>query len=235
MKIAIIDDENEAISALKTNIGRYAEEKGAHINVSGYCGAEEFFRSYECGDYDLVLLDIEMPETDGISAAKRIRLCDPDVLIAFITNMKQYAAKGYAVNAVDFVVKPITYYGVSGLLNKTLRILKMSDEREIVLGTAGNVIKLPVSHIVFVEVANHKLTFNAIEGVYEMWGSMSDLEKMLPSEIFSRCNACYTVNLKFVHNINKDEVIVRGHALKISHARKQGFLSDLSRYLGTLR
>lgn len=234
MRVAIVEDEKEAADKLRAYVERYGEEKGEEIRAEYFDNAVSFLTDYRA-DFDVVFLDIEMPLLDGMTAAEKLRALDPYVLIVFVTNMQQYAIKGYSVGALDFIVKPVTYYGFASLMNKAVRALKTKEEREIVIRVSGSVRRIPVSRILYVEVARHRLTYHSEDGNYEAWGSLNELESELPPDLFSRCNACYLVNLKHVKAVDGDDATVGDDVLRISHLRKKTFMSDLAKYLGRRR
>ena len=234
IRAAIVEDEKEAADTLRAYAERYGAEKGEEIRAEYFDNAASFLTDYRA-DFDVVFLDIEMPVLDGMTAAEKLRALDPYVLIVFVTNMQQYAIKGYSVSALDFIVKPVTYYGFASLMNKAVRALKTKEEREIVIGVSGSVRRVPVSRVLYVEVARHRLTYHTEDGNFEAWGNLNELENELPPDLFSRCNACYLVNLKHVRAVDGDDATVGGDVLRISHLRKKAFMSDLAKYLGRRR
>ena len=109
LHIAIAEDERSERSQLEAQIRQFIEEHGLRAEIHGFELAQPLLDSYASGEhYDIILLDIQMPGIDGMTAAASIRNVDPDVLIIFITSMAQYAVQGYKVNAFDFLVKPVT-------------------------------------------------------------------------------------------------------------------------------
>ena len=106
--IAIVEDETEHADRLAEFVEKYAEEIHASIKITRFGNAVSLIDGYKA-DYDLIFLDIKMPYLDGMDAAHKLRELDRDVLIVFVTSMRQYALAGYAVDAADFLVKPIEY------------------------------------------------------------------------------------------------------------------------------
>ena len=104
-KIAIVDDNKEQASAIELAIAEYGKIAGLSFVVDYYPSA--YALDTRDSEYDLLFLDIQMPGKDGMSYAREIRARNPDVLICFTTSFAQYALKGYEVNAVDYILKPI--------------------------------------------------------------------------------------------------------------------------------
>ena len=84
-------------------------------------------------DYDLILMDIEMAFLNGMKAAEKIRELDKDVVIIFITNMPQYAIQGYKVNALDYMLKPISYFSFSESMGRALHRVKVQEKEFITI------------------------------------------------------------------------------------------------------
>ncbi len=157
IKTAIVEDEAAAAAHLADCLKRYGEENGVVFSCDVYDGSVAFLESYD-GRYDMVFMDIEMEHLDGMSAAKRLREMDRSVEIIFVTNMARYAIKGYEVDALDFVVKPVVYHDFEFRLKKAVDRCrsKRSAERAISVGLkGGGYAKLIVSHIKYVEIMKH--------------------------------------------------------------------------------
>ena len=234
MRVAIVEDEAEAVERLRACFERYRQENGIEFALSVYSDAINFLTGYR-PDFDLILFDIEMPMMNGLEGAKRLREVDPYVPVVFVTNMAQYAVKGYSVSAIDFIVKPVGYYEFETMINRVRRIIEISEEKNIAVTSGGTVRYLSVSHIKYVEVYRHKLTFHTLEGDIEAWGSLADVAEQLTPYCFSKCNNGYLVNLKYVDCVEKEEVIIGSERLPISHLRRKDFVQELARYLGQKR
>ena len=118
--IAIVEDEAEFREQLKTYLMQYQKEQDIPLKISVFTDGEEILRDYQ-PIYDIILFDIEMPKVNGMDAAEQVRLKDSDVVLMFITNMANYALRGYEVGALDFVMKPITYYTFSMRFTSSIR------------------------------------------------------------------------------------------------------------------
>ena len=123
IRIALIEDESEAKDLFMTNLDRYSKEHGVEFTVAHFCNAMTFLESYK-PVYDIVFMDIKMPDMNGLDAAHRLRQLDPSVILIFLTNLSQYAVRGYEVNALDFIVKPISYYVLVLKLERALHRLE---------------------------------------------------------------------------------------------------------------
>lgn len=231
IRIAIVEDERHYYDILQEFICRYEEENKETCTIQWFEDGMKFVENYRA-DFDLILMDIEMPRLDGISAAKEIRQTDQTVLIMFITNMAQYAIKGYEVEALDYVVKPLSYYAFALKLKKVSRILRERMGKSIFLPFGEEVKRIPEKDILYVEVSSHKLQFHTYEGTAVISGTLREVEKELDEKKFARCNSCYLVNLTHVTGIQDHNVLVEGEPLKMSRPKKKEFLKQLSEYYG---
>ncbi|MFR3923535.1 MAG: LytR/AlgR family response regulator transcription factor [Dysosmobacter welbionis] len=100
LKIAVVEDQTEVRESLCQFIRQYAGEQGLQAEVEPFADGAVIAEEYQPG-YDIIFLDVEMPRLGGFGAAERIRAVDPDVVLVFVTNMAQYAIKGYEVDALD--------------------------------------------------------------------------------------------------------------------------------------
>ena len=180
-RIAIVDDDREFVEELKKYINQYGQEEGQEFEVSAFYDGAEILESY-VPKYDLILLDIEMPKINGMDAAEKIREVDENVVLMFITNMAQYAIRGYSVGALDFVMKPITYYTFSMKIKRALKRVQKKELPSILLTLPDGVKKLEVRQIYYLEVQNRMLHYHTDEGEFIVRGCLHSacLEVFLP-------------------------------------------------------
>ena len=231
LRIAIVEDEELYVKQIGEYVERYGRENRVEISTIVFGDGAEIVKDYQ-NVYDIILFDIAMPRVDGMAAAGRIRELDEDVVIVFITNMPQYAVRGYEVGALDFMVKPIEYPLFSMRLSRAIgRARKRSDE-QILLSFAGRVKRIGVRHIYYVEVQNKMLHYHTDEGEYVLRGTMQGALSELEKHHFVRCNYWYVVNLLHVSEVKKDMAVVAGEELVISRRNKTAFLAALTEYMG---
>lgn len=231
IKVGIVDDEQKERDTLKGFFHRLQTEIHEEIQVLEFSSGESLLEQYDFS-CDLICLDIEMGNKNGIDTAKAIRQVDENVTIFFITNMAQMAIKGYEVRALDFIVKPVSYYPFSMKMRSAVNLISSRKTRNIVLTTPGGIQKITTDQLYYVEVNGHYLYYHTTSGVFKQKASMKELEDKLEGLSFKRCNNCYLVNLKYVDGVNKDEVQIAGEWLKISRPRKRDFLQALANYMG---
>lgn len=231
--IAIVEDEDQAASLIQDYIERYGRESGQQFNAVRFRNAVEFLENYKSA-YAVVFMDIQMPKMNGMICATELRKTDKNVSIVFITNLMQYAQRGYEVDAVSFLVKPVSYYDFSLKFKKALDIYVMNEDRSITVNLPSGLCRISTNKLMYVEIVNHRLYYHLIDDVLEMTGVLSAVEKELRNYGFLRCNKCYLVNPKFVVSVKGLEVVVGNRTLQISRPRRTTFLSELADwYAGT--
>lgn len=231
LHIAIVEDSAQDAQILQDYLEQYQCERGMRFKVTRYTDGDEIAYEYK-GGYDLILMDIEMRYMDGMSAAEAIRRVDPAVAIMFITNSPQYAIKGYEVRALDYILKPIQYYAFSQHMNRVLTLIDNRQKTYIQVSAGGDMHRLDVSTIYYVEVCNHDLIYHTSNGVVQTSGSMREAEEHLPKESFFRCSKGYLVNLEHVDGVQEEDAVVHGERVQISRAKRKAFLEALNHYIG---
>jgi len=233
LSIGILEDEKARSDELIGFLERYkAEHSDFSYTVDVFTTGGKLIFDYK-KNYDLLFMDIRLPDMLGIDAAREIRKIDENVMIVFVTNLTQYAIDGYEVDAFDYLLKPLLYGPFSLKLKRILNILnRKSEKRWLTLRTKQEVYRLDAASILYIEVSGHDLIFHTDDGEYRVWGTLSKYEHELEGEPFSRCNACYLVNLKYVSSVKGLTVLVKDHALGMSRNRRKDFMEDLARYKG---
>jgi DNA-binding LytR/AlgR family response regulator len=229
IRIAIVEDEISYQQQLIEFLERFEQELGEAIEIETYSDGDEFIHAYK-GQFSVILMDVQMPLMDGMSAAEEIRKMDSEVVIIFITNMVQHAIKGYAVDALDYVLKPISYFSFSQRLNRAVERMKKRESRYITLRVKGGVIRLKLSDIFYVESQGHKVIFSTKEGEFVTSGTMKDLEEEFSSYQFFRGHKGYLINLEHVDRINESYAIVNGQEIPLSRTKRKSFMEALANH-----
>lgn len=233
LKIGLLEDDREQAERLISFLSQYQETHPQFLyTLQRYSWALDLLDHYE-RDFDLLFLDIRLPDMTGMEVAHRIREIDRNVMIIFVTSVTQYAVEGYSVQAFDYIVKPIGYEFFAAKLERALRVLSYRKPGVVLdIKTREGSLRLSSDMIHYFEVFDHNLLIHTDDGVIKQWGSLSRYEKQLLSAHFARCNSCYLVNLKFVRGICGNEVLVVNDRLVVSKSRRKAFLQALAQYKG---
>lgn len=231
-RVAVVEDEAVYLSALKDMLALYEKEKDVKFNITAYRDVETFFVEFkDC--YDIIFMDIELPGMNGMEGARRLRTMDPVVVLIFITNMAQFAVQGYEVNALDYILKPVTYKNFSVKLDRALTCVHNDDDKQLVVNGKSGIFRMNTSDIVFIEVQGHHLYFHLTGGrEVDVCGSLSKLSEELKEHGFALCNSCFLVNMKYVDVINSQSVVMTDETeLQISKRRRKEFLDKFSDFI----
>ena len=231
ISIAIVEDEDPCAKQMEEYLARFAAESGEEFETVRFCDGDEILENYRA-QYDIILMDVQMKFMDGMTAAEEIRKVDPEVVIIFITNMAQYAIRGYAVDALDYVLKPVSYFAFSQRLERAIGRMKRRARRYMTIAIRGGARKLDISRILYVESQGHNLVFVTDGEEHTTTGTIREVEEKLESFGFFRCNKGCLVNLEHVDGVRDGCAIVSGRALPISRGRKNEFLAALTDYVG---
>ena len=231
LRIAIVEDEAQIRDLLKKYIERFAEETGEHSVVTEFQDGDEILDGYSA-EYDLILLDIQMKRVDGYETAQKIRTLDEDVILVFVTNLADYAIKGYGVKAMDFILKPVEYVRLKQVLKEVQTLTSRKMAQYITVSTDKGMVRLKSSDIYYIESLNHIMMINTVKGKYTLRDTMKHMEQLFSDYNFSRCNNSYLVNLEKIDRVDKKTVFIMGDELPISRPRYKEFMDELTSYIG---
>ena len=235
-KIAIIDDEKTVIEQAKGLLESYSAEKNVEFEIKGFVGDSPIDVD-RISEFDIVILDINMPVTNGLQIAKMIRDVNSETIIIFCTNYAQYALNGYEVGALGYIIKPITEYSIFKNIDRAIAALKKREsessekERFVITNAEGRHI-ISIEDLMFVEVIKHDLYFNVLkEGkvvTYQTRGTMYEMCEKLEKNGFARCYVSYLINLDHVVSVNKQKCEIKltdGRTMPLSRNFQKSFFA----------
>lgn len=206
-RLAICDDNQADVIYLSSFLEKWAEKAEKALKIESFPSAEAFLFQYEEEkSFDILLLDIEMGDMNGIELARKIRRENHLVQIIFITGYMEYVAEGYDVEALHYLLKPVTEEKLYGVLDRAAERLK-SKEKELCLTLPGSVTRIALCEIRYLEVRRNYVTIHGAED-YTVKKTLNELEEELDGS-FCRTGRSYIVNLHFVKKITRTQVILK--------------------------
>lgn len=226
--VAIIEDEAAAAKQLTDYLKNFEKEYGESFQIDHYENAGSFLEPYR--QVEIVFMDIQMPGINGMEGAKMLREIDPETKLIFVTNMAQYAVQGYEVDALDFVVKPVSYKDFCFKLKRAVNAVKNSRHNFIEIRIPKGIERINATDLLYVEVEQHIVRYHLRDKCLEMRGTMKTVEEYLKQWHFLRCNSCYLINPRHIEWVRGYEIKLGDDILQISHPRKKKFMEELADY-----
>jgi DNA-binding LytR/AlgR family response regulator len=219
MKIAICDDEKAQAALLVSYVKKWAENAGIEITTESFGSAESFLFAWsENKDVDVLLLDIQMLDMNGMDLARTIRQEDNDLAIIFITGYPDYMLEGYDVAALHYLLKPVNAEKLFACLDRASA--KAGEEKFILLPCSTGMIRLAQREIACIEAFAHEVQLTAAGGAYCTRLSIGEIEARLDQSLFIRPHRSYIVGLRFVCQIGRAELLLDS-GMKVPVSRRR--------------
>ncbi len=234
INIAIVEDEKIYSDQIKEYLDKFHQRHPDEVvgfNITVSTNAVDFLERYKPSRCDLVFLDIMMPHIDGMRAAEKLREVDNSVLIIFITNMGDYAVRGYDVNATAFIKKPVSYADFEAKLKRAVGEIKKRDSRVIIIHSGTKEIKLLLRDLKYIEVYGHTCIFHMTTGEnIESRNTLGTLYKKLKQYDFVKISNSYLINMQYIDLIKGNTLKIGNDELVISRLKKKEFMQRFNEW-----
>lgn len=215
-KIAICDDDAQQREYVQEIVTAWAKKNRHLVDLKLYAEAKPFLFDYaEEKDFDILLLDIEMPGINGIELAKIVRTDNSTVQIIFVTGYYDYFSDGFDVSALHYLIKPVTERKLFPVLDKAADNLSYR-QRSVLIATTDADIKVSLADITYVESENVHIIVHTVSGNYRTRISLAKFAEQL-DDTFVKVHRSFVVGLKYIKKITRTEItMLSGDAVPIS-------------------
>ena len=238
LKIAICDDEDYFCGWIRDMLQEYMKSKGTVYQIDTFLSGREILGlGIELNRYQVIFLDINMEDMDGLAVARRIREQNREVFIVFVTAFADYCMEGYKVDAVRFLLKDSR--NMQKQIDECMDAIhdKMAEEilwRDFSFVEGKK--KVPLDYLLYIESKKHKLEFHMMEEkmiVRTMYETLNHMEKWMNSRQFLRCHQSYLINMKYIDRIERYKVVLYdGNGIPIPKERYKKVLDTYIAYKG---
>lgn len=228
LEVVCCDDEKEMRKALIRLIEPEFQLLGVDYQLSEFASGEELLSSNRLETVDLLFLDIEMKNLDGIETAKQLRKVNQHAVIIFITAFADFVFQGYEVQALNYLLKPYSKEKILEVLHKALEELERTQPKYFLIEQKSGSTRVPLKDICYFMSDRRLLTVITTQGSYAFYGKLSELE--LP-ECFLRIHNRYIVNLNYVEQVESASLSCNQAQLPISRKYRQSFMVHFAKTL----
>lgn len=231
LKFAICDDEPQMVQQLTEALTQYLKETQiAAFSVSRFSDGAALLDSG--GGFDVVFLDIQMEQPDGMETARLLRRRGDRSLLIFVTVLKETVFDAFQVEAFDYLVKPLDSARFWHTMDRALRSLEERAAETILIPQGAGWQVVPLTDIVYMEVLGRKLYLHKTDGIIlDYYGRLENWEHRLGSRFF-KCHRSYLVNLSHVRGCRGGQVLLpQGQTIPVSRLRERELTQAMLRHM----
>lgn len=236
MYIAICDDDSKITSRLKIDIGTILASLKDNVDVSVFANGTELIDTIkkEKIHYDILLLDIDMPNISGLEVAKMLRETNEDTIIIFISSYEKYVFDSFEYNPFRYIRKNRIKEELNIALKSAYALYKKRERRYIVIKSDDGDHRVEQSEICYFEIVKRKLFIHLADNrVLSMWKSIKDFINEIDDDNFIKIHSGCAVNMKYIREYtNYDVTLDNGEKLLASRSGIKVLKDELTRYWG---
>ncbi len=232
LKIAICDDDEAEVKLIKEYANMYSIQNDNQLTCTGFHSGEELLSNYHKGDFDLILLDVEMDKMDGIYVANQIRhIPDHNVNIMYVSNYPQYMQASFGVRAAQYLTKPLSYEIFSQKINELIAYMTEDKEKVIDILYESEHYFVGEASIVSIEIQGRKLRIETEKESFIINGKLNEYRDICEKYMIMP-NRSTLVNTKYIYKINSSEIeLLNGKKIPISRRKSNEIKEAVGRNL----
>lgn len=230
LEIVICDDEKNLRRNLCHIIEMNLELRGIAYHITEFDCGEALLSACKISSFNIVFLDIEMKELNGIETAKSLREKNKSAIIIFVTSYPDFVFQGYEVRALNYILKPYQKEKILSVLHLALEELHALAEQYYIIEQQSGAVKLPLHEIKYIKSDRRFLIAVTNTGNYSFYGKLNEVELTLP-DYFIRIHNRYLVSIHYVTALEHTTVIINQESLPISRSRKQELSVAFAKYM----
>lgn len=223
VKVAFCDDDMSVLGELKGLLDQYCTKRNREIGYAAFHGSLELLAEIEKGArYDILFLDVILPNENGISIAKEIRQYDSVVKIIFLTSSCEFAVQSYTVGAYFYQMKPIWEEKFFRLMDSAISECCREQQNSLIMRCKNGITRIDLDRLEYCEVLGRTLLFHMENGkILESTGSMDNLCGQLSRyENFVRPHRSFLINMEYIQKISYKSITMENLAeIPIPHGR----------------
>lgn len=229
MRIAICDDNKNEINQIFEVVSQIVNKLEISAKINLFHSGKDILK--EKMSYDLLLLDIELNDMNGISLAKKIRKYNRNCIIIFISNYNNYLQEGYKVHAERYFIKPLDSLEFEIELKEILKEYIIDTKFIFDLRIANY--KILIKDILYIEYYQRKTIIHTLSNDYSTTITIKEWLTILDGCYFSQCHKAFIINLKHIKDISKNNILLENNdELVLTRKFKKTFIDNYHQYLG---
>jgi DNA-binding LytR/AlgR family response regulator len=234
LNVIICEDKLNDANTLRLYISQFFSEINCPINITVYENGDSFLKDYKAGkikELKIAFIDIYLLGTNGIDVARKIRESDKEMAIVFTTISTSHALDGYALDAMQYLLKPVDYHKVAAILNKCLKMFSESI-RFIEVISDRLAVKVWLKDILYIEAFDKTVLIHTNSKTIKSYLSLSELDKQLVDSTFLKTHRSFIVNMRHIEDVGKNDfVLSNGIKVPIGRDNKTGVKQVFEDYL----
>ena len=214
MKIAICDDEPRCLEQVVSVAEEYIKDrKEKKLTLHTFSHAEDLLEEAEkIGGYDIYVLDVVMPSTNGIQLGKKLREAGYNGKIIYLTSSEEYSLDAFKVKALNYIIKPITKEAFYEAVDEAIDLIYVKNEKSIMVKSKERTVKLTFDSIMYVETAKRAVIYHlvggkSVESLSMRSGFGETISELLADKRFMLCGAGMAVNLDHITEVENEAVV----------------------------
>lgn len=229
--LAVCDDMPMECVNIAKQIRELLGQSGMEGVIKKYISGQELLDSKE--NFDIIFLDIKMPEMSGMELARKIREQGKRSLIIFVTSAGEYVFEAFDVEAFQYLVKPIRRETLKKVLEKAVRKIQAdADDDFLLIQTDRQTKKIYLKDILYIESIGRIAKIHCREETWETYEQIGILAEKLSEKAFFRCHKCFLVNLGYVDSFHKTEICLEnGEKVILAKRRQEDFQKAILSYM----